>query len=97
MQHQIFLGAGDRNGFMDRDTFFGLADSVDPGEIEQRHTGTAITDTALMFYTSGTTAMPKGCPLDHIVLQHAGVVGGADRLRLIEGAFCTSALFNSST
>ena len=58
---------------------------MDPAEVEQRHAGTAITDTALMFYTSGTTAMPKGCPLDHIVLQHAGVVGGADRLRLIEG------------
>jgi acyl-CoA synthetase (AMP-forming)/AMP-acid ligase II len=85
MQHQIFLGAGHRNGFMNRDTFFGLADSVDPGEIEKRHAGTAITDTALMFYTSGTTAMPKGCPLNHIVLQHAGVVGGTDRLQLIEG------------
>ena len=85
MRHQIFLGAGHREGFMDRDTFCGVADSVDPGEVEKRHAGTAITDTALMFYTSGTTAMPKGCPLDHIVLQHAGVVGGTDRLRLIEG------------
>ena len=85
MQHQIFLGAGHSEGFMDRDTFCGVAESVDPGEVKKRHAGTAITDTALMFYTSGTTAMPKGCPLDHIVLQHAGVVGGTDRLRLIEG------------
>ena len=85
MQHQIFLGTGLRDGFMDRDTFYDLADSVDPGEVEERHAGTAVTDTALMFYTSGTTAMPKGCPLDHIVLQHAGVVGGEDRLQLIEG------------
>ena len=85
MQNQIFLGTGLRDGFMDRDTFYDLADSVDPGEVEERHAGTAVTDTALMFYTSGTTAMPKGCPLDHIVLQHAGVVGGEDRLQLIEG------------
>ena len=85
IEHKVFLGAGQRDGFMDRVTFYGLADSVDPGEVEKRHAGTAITDTALMFYTSGTTAMPKGCPLDHVVLQHAGVVGGADRLRLIEG------------
>ena len=85
MQHQVFLGEGHPKDFMDGDTFFGLADSVDPGEVEERHAGTSITDTALMFYTSGTTAMPKGCPLDHIVLQHAGVVGGTDRLRLIEG------------
>jgi len=85
MHHQVFLGAGHRKGFMDRATFCGLADSVDPGEVEKRHAGTAVTDTALMFYTSGTTAMPKGCPLDHIVLQHAGVVGGTDRLQLIKG------------
>ena len=85
MHHQIFLGTGHREGFMDRDTFCDLAGSVDPGEVEKRHAGTAITDTALMFYTSGTTAMPKGCPLNHVVLQHAGVVGGTDRLRLVEG------------
>ena len=70
---------------MDRDTFYRLAEDVDPAEIDTRHADTVITDTALMFYTSGTTAMPKGCPLNHIVLQHAGVVGGADRLRLTEG------------
>ena len=85
MQHRIFLGTGHREGFMDRDTFCDLAGSVDPGEVEKRHAGTAITDIALMFYTSGTTAMPKGCPLNHVVLQHAGVVGGTDRLRLVEG------------
>ncbi len=85
MQNQIFLGTGLRDGFMDRDTFYDLADSVDPSVVEERHEGTVVTDTALMFYTSGTTAMPKGCPLDHIVLQHAGVVGGKDRLQLIEG------------
>jgi fatty-acyl-CoA synthase len=81
----VFLGKGHRDGFMDRDTFYRLAEDVDPAEVDTRHADTVITDTALMFYTSGTTAMPKGCPLDHIVLQHAGVVGGADRLRLIEG------------
>lgn len=85
LQAQIFLGEGQRDGFIGRDTFYGLADSVDPGVIDERHADTSVKDIALMFYTSGTTAMPKGCPLDHIVLQHAGVVGGADRLRLAKG------------
>lgn len=85
LQAQVFLGSGDRDGFVSRDAFYALANTVDPGEIDKRHAGTTVTDTALMFYTSGTTAMPKGCPLDHITLQHAGVVGGADRLRLIKG------------
>ncbi len=85
VRHQVFLGKGPREGFMDRDAFYNMAEAVDPDEVAKRHAGTNVTDTALMFYTSGTTAMPKGCPLDHIVLQHAGVVGGADRLQLAEG------------
>jgi fatty-acyl-CoA synthase len=85
METLVFLGRGQRDGFMSRDTFFGLANTVTSSEVDHRHAETALTDTALMFYTSGTTAMPKGCPLDHVALQHAGVVGGADRLRLIKG------------
>ena len=85
METLVFLGRGQRDDFMSRDTFFDLANSVASSEVDHRHAETALTDTALMFYTSGTTAMPKGCPLDHIALQHAGVVGGADRLRLIKG------------
>jgi len=85
LQTQVFLGTGQREDFMDRETFFSLADSVEPSAVDQRHSGTAVTDPALMFYTSGTTAMPKGCPLNHIVLQYAGVVGGTERLGLIEG------------
>ena len=84
LQAQIFLGEGRRDGFMGRDAFYSLADSVDPGAVDERHADTAVTDIALLFYTSGTTAMPKGCPLDHVVLQHAGVVGGAERLRLVK-------------
>ncbi|MGI9314411.1 MAG: class I adenylate-forming enzyme family protein, partial [Luminiphilus sp.] len=85
METLVFLGRGQRDGFMSRDTFFDLANNVGSSEVDHRHAKTALTDTALMFYTSGTTAMPKGCPLDHVALQYAGVVGGADRLRLIKG------------
>ena len=41
MRHQIFLGTGHRESFMGRDTFCDLAESVDPGEVEKRHAGTA--------------------------------------------------------
>ena len=85
LQTQVFLGTEQREDFMDRETFYGLADTVDANAVDQRHAGTAVTDLALMFYTSGTTAMPKGCPLNHIVLQYAGVVGGTERLGLLEG------------
>ncbi len=33
----------------------------------------AVRDVAVIFYTSGTTAMPKGCLLDHETLVRVGV------------------------
>ena len=71
----VFLGSGSRPGFLDRATFVAAGDEVSDQAVLERHEQTAVEDTALMFYTSGTTAMPKGCPLDHIVLPHAGIVG----------------------
>lgn len=85
MEAAIFLGGGIRDGFLSRDEFYSMAEGIDPTEVENRHRETNVTDTAIMFYTSGTTAMPKGCPLNHVVLQHAGVVGGADRFQMVEG------------
>lgn len=81
----ISLSARPAGGFLDRAAFDALAASVEPGEVESRHGATEVEDTAIMFYTSGTTAMPKGCPLTHTVLQHAGIVGGINRVGIIEG------------
>jgi len=85
LEAAVFLGEGSREGFIDRASFFAGGDAVSPDAVEKRHAETDVEDISIMFYTSGTTAMPKGCPLTHVVLQHAGVVGGADRFRLIEG------------
>lgn len=85
LETAVFLGTGSREGFLGRDEFYAGAAAVDPDAVDHRHQETRVEDTALMFYTSGTTAMPKGCPLDHVVLQHAGVVGGLDRFRLVDG------------
>ena len=81
----VFLGSGRRAGFLSRDEFVAYGDEVDEAQVAERHRSTAVDDMALMFYTSGTTAMPKGCPLDHTVLQYAGIVGGLDRFGLREG------------
>lgn len=85
LERAVFLGAGPRAGFMGRDEFEAGAGTVAAHEVDDRHRRTTVEDTAIMFYTSGTTAMPKGCPLDHVVLQHAGIVGGRDRFRLVDG------------
>ncbi|MET0190419.1 MAG: fatty acid--CoA ligase family protein [Pseudonocardia sediminis] len=41
----------------------------------------ALRDTALMVYTSGTTAHPRGCPLSHEAVVGVGVGVGRDRFR----------------
>ncbi len=81
----VLLGSGSAPGFLDRAAFAALADGVDADDIDRAHALTAAQDVAVMFYTSGTTAMPKGCPLSHVVLQHAGIVGGTTRLGLRDG------------
>lgn len=81
----ISLGSSSEQGFLGREAFYKLGDSCAPEEVEQRCGKIHVEDEALMIYTSGTTAMPKGCPLNHIVLQHAGVVGGVECMGLQPG------------
>lgn len=81
----ISLGSSSEQGFLGREAFYKLGDSCAPEEVEQRRGKIHVEDEALMIYTSGTTAMPKGCPLNHIVLQHAGVVGGVECMGLQPG------------
>lgn len=85
LQAAVLLGQSSAAGFMDRHDFYRAGDTVDRREVDTRHDATEVEDVAVMFYTSGTTAMPKGCPLTHVVMQHAGIVGGLERLGLVEG------------
>ena len=81
----VTLADTPRDGFMTRRDFYAAGEHVPPETVDARRNAVRAEDTALLICTSGTTAMPKGCPLDHIVLQHAGVVGGVERLGLVEG------------
>lgn len=81
----VCLGDNARAGFLDRAAFGALAESVPERQVDARCAAIRTEDIAAMFYTSGTTAMPKGCPLNHIVLQYAGIIGGVNRLGLRAG------------
>jgi acyl-CoA synthetase (AMP-forming)/AMP-acid ligase II len=80
----VLLGSREVNGFLGREQFEAMVPSVSPDRVDGMRRGVAIRDTAVIFYTSGTTAMPKGCPLDHETLLRVGM-NTRRRMGLVSG------------
>lgn len=68
-----------RDGMLPGAVFDQFAAAVARRDAEDRRERVALRDPAMMFYTSGTTANPKGCVLSHEALARTGV---ATRYRL---------------
>jgi fatty-acyl-CoA synthase len=79
----VALGEREIPGMIGRAEFDALGGGED-GPVLDRHARTAVRSVALMMYTSGTTAMPKGCMLSHEALVRTGVVAGRTKFRLTE-------------
>ena len=81
----VLMGSKSVGGFLDRESFDALAGQIDPAEIDACRERVRLRDNAVIFYTSGTTAMPKGCPLTHEALVRNGITT-SQRIQLEEGA-----------
>jgi fatty-acyl-CoA synthase len=81
----VLLGNSTADGFLPQADFEARAEQVDVSTIETRRRHAALRDPAIMIYTSGTTAMPKGCPLSHEALVRTAVEAGRTRFRFVEG------------
>jgi fatty-acyl-CoA synthase len=81
----VVVGSSIPNGTMGWAEFQALAESIDVAEIDRRRSRIAIRDVGLMMYTSGTTAMPKGCPLSYEALVRPALEAGRTRFELVAG------------
>ncbi|MBM3676841.1 MAG: AMP-binding protein [Actinobacteria bacterium] len=61
----VLLGAGERPGLLSRSRFGELGAGVDDADVLREAFRAGPDDVALMLYTSGTTAQPKGCLITH--------------------------------
>jgi fatty-acyl-CoA synthase len=76
----ILLGGGSRPGMLGGEAFAAL-DTGDDEHVLALHRRTSLRSVALMMYTSGTTAVPKGCLLSHEALVRTALLAGRTRFR----------------
>jgi len=61
----VLLGESSGGGMLDQSDFEALADADNLDSLHLKRLQTRLGDTALILYTSGTTANPKGCMISH--------------------------------
>lgn len=78
----VLYGKRVPSGVLAESVFHELAAAVGSDEIEASRARIAVRDVALMMYTSGTTALPKGCPISHEAIVRPALEAGRTRFRL---------------
>ena len=82
LEHVVDLGDAPRPGFLDRAAFDAAAEGVTDAERADLQSRVTEDQIALLMYTSGTTANPKGCLLSHRSLVGHGAVVASSRFFL---------------
>lgn len=85
LERVVMFGESAPRGFMGQAEFEAAGEGVDPDEVDALRVGIRVEQPAIMMYTSGTTANPKGCPLGHGLLVRNGVNMNRERYFLGKG------------
>lgn len=81
LRHVVLLKGETTPGFLPRNTFNSAGKNVAVETVDRARRCTRIRDTALIIYTSGTTANPKGCELTHEAMTRGPVERADSRFR----------------
>ncbi|MCE2530150.1 MAG: acyl--CoA ligase [Acidimicrobiia bacterium] len=84
LDHVVDLSSSRARGFLPSALWDAAGRNVPGGTVERTAARVALGDPATIFYTSGTTALPKGCVLTHEAMVRQGQET-ADRLGIREG------------
>jgi len=82
LQSIVLIGDRVPPGMVGDATFAALANQTTLEYVELCRSRLSIRDVAMMMYTSGTTAMPKGCPISHEALVRPAIESGRTRFFL---------------
>jgi fatty-acyl-CoA synthase len=82
LRNVVLLGNSAAAGFIPESDFDALAEEVPDGDVHEARLGVGVRDIALILYTSGTTANPKGCLISHEAQVRNSIALGRHRYRL---------------
>jgi fatty-acyl-CoA synthase len=82
LENVMLLGSSAPPGFVTEAAFDKRAASVPVADVQTTRMRARVRDPALMLYTSGTTANPKGCPMSHEAIVRNSIALGRHRYEL---------------
>jgi fatty-acyl-CoA synthase/long-chain acyl-CoA synthetase len=82
LRNLVLLGDSGAQGFLDQRAFEALAAEVPEDTVHERRLRVRLRDVAIMLYTSGTTANPKGCLISHEAIVRNSIALGRHRYGL---------------
>ena len=69
----VLLGEQTAPGMLSEANYFGITREASRADVDAERVRVQLEQPAIMMYTSGTTANPKGCPLSHGLLTRNGI------------------------
>lgn len=80
----VVLGSDTTAGCIGAASFDRAADAIDELEVHRRRLAVSLRSTAIILYTSGTSAAPKGCLITHEAMVRNSINLGRNRWRFTE-------------